>query len=309
MQAEDAMPRAAAEIMAVHLENVWRHEAGVRGSDDPEPVHDMRVATRRLRASYENVNGWYSRKETRGLRRGLRRLSRRLAEVRDMDVPLERARVAAEQLPEADLRELMARWERRRDQGRVRLVHYLDSRDYQAWRGRFETFLRLHLPQEGTSTDGTGPEAAGFEGKAKAAKPSRVCEVMPAEIWLRYGRVRAYDPLIGTASPAQLHRLRIEIKRLRYTLEAFEAILGDGTERLIRSLKTVQELLGNLHDTEVAITLVEEFQTECATGSAEPFQQQLQISFDDLHRAFQELWSSIVGEKFRQRLSAAVAAL
>jgi len=57
-------------------------------------------------------------------------------------------------------------------------------------------------------------------------------------------------------SPAKLHRLRLATKRLRYTLELFRAIYGPGLETRLEELRQVQQLLGDINDSEAARRLL-----------------------------------------------------
>ena len=54
----------------------------------------------------------------------------------------------------------------------------------------------------------------------------------------------------------ELHNLRIAAKRLRYTLEVFEAVLPAACLSIVKELEMVQEELGALHDSDVMITLL-----------------------------------------------------
>ena len=54
----------------------------------------------------------------------------------------------------------------------------------------------------------------------------------------------------------ELHNLRIAAKRLRYTLEIFEAVLPDACVSIVKELEMIQEELGALHDSDVMIALL-----------------------------------------------------
>ncbi len=56
----------------------------------------------------------------------------------------------------------------------------------------------------------------------------------------------------------ELHNLRIAAKRLRYTLELFRVVFGDVGERQIERVKAIQEELGNLHDADVRVALIQD---------------------------------------------------
>ncbi len=109
------------------------HEAGTRLGRDPEELHDMRVATRRLRSALRLFGPYLPRNEVEHAGEALRTFGRLLGEVRDMDVALAQARTflttrSAEAGP--DLSPLFAAWRRRRTHARRRLLRYFHSRAY-----------------------------------------------------------------------------------------------------------------------------------------------------------------------------------
>ncbi|HNL22169.1 MAG TPA: CHAD domain-containing protein, partial [Rhodocyclaceae bacterium] len=79
----------------------------------------------------------------------------------------------------------------------------------------------------------------------------------PALIWEAYARVRAYEPLIADAPIETLHALRIEGKRLRYTLEFFSCLLpARRLKPYLATLNQLQDELGLINDHVTAIDLV-----------------------------------------------------
>ncbi len=78
----------ALRILSAEMERAEGFEAGARSGEDPEDVHKMRVATRRMRALLRLVEPWF-RAPAGGSSRDLRALAARLGAVRDLDVQLE----------------------------------------------------------------------------------------------------------------------------------------------------------------------------------------------------------------------------
>jgi hypothetical protein len=74
-----------------------------------------------------------------------------------------------------------------------------------------------------------------------------------------------YEPIVGDerATP-ELHQLRIAAKRLRYTLELFADVFGALGQAQIDRVKAIQEVLGNLHDCDVRIGMIEDELVELA---------------------------------------------
>jgi len=67
---------------------------------------------------------------------------------------------------------------------------------------------------------------------------------------------RARKPLAEDPPPAKLHALRLDTKRLRYTLELFRPCYGPGLEARLQSLRRVQQLLGEVNDSVATAALL-----------------------------------------------------
>ena len=101
LRARCLFPRAGARVArGASARRVLAQLAGVRADEDPEAVHDMRVALRRLRAALAVAEPFFGRKPFRRASRRVRALARALGQVRDADVLLghlrERYMVVAE---------------------------------------------------------------------------------------------------------------------------------------------------------------------------------------------------------------------
>ena len=60
----------------------------------------------------------------------------------------------------------------------------------------------------------------------------------------------------GESTPAELHAFRLQTKRFRYTLELFRPVYGLTLEGMIRSLRVIQQLLGDINDCEASRKLI-----------------------------------------------------
>lgn len=80
---------AAARVVERRAEEVFAHSSGVLDLDDVERVHDMRVATRRLRAALEVFEACFPRKRRRKALKRVKELADALGERRDRDVEIE----------------------------------------------------------------------------------------------------------------------------------------------------------------------------------------------------------------------------
>ena len=74
---------------------------------------------------------------------------------------------------------------------------------------------------------------------------------------VRVAEFYSFEPIVPHPELSEaLHDLRISAKRLRYSLELFRPQFGKAGERQIERVKTIQEILGTLHDHDVRIDLI-----------------------------------------------------
>jgi CHAD domain-containing protein len=85
---DEPFAQAAARIVRVRADELHEESAGVLDTDDIERVHDMRVATRRLRAVLEIFAPCFDRHELKAALRDVKALADALGERRDPDVQL-----------------------------------------------------------------------------------------------------------------------------------------------------------------------------------------------------------------------------
>ncbi len=312
------MAEAARRTLAVHFGRMLDHEAGTRLGEDPEELHDMRVATRRMRAAQRLFARHLDRKVMRPFRQGLRRTGRTLGAVRDLDVFHEKTLRYLSALPgdrRGEVQPLLEYLGQTRAAAREELLAYLDSDQYCVFCGRFAEFL---------STPGAG--AASAVGRNGQPIAHEVRHVVPAELHRHYGEVLAFDAPLAVPDPPlrSYHLLRITAKGLRYTLEFFAEVLGNDARRLIQDVKALQDHLGNLQDAVVASTLLSDFlkrgrwgkdgrgvgvtRSRVAPGVA-AYLAARQLELQSLLDAFPPVWDRVRGRDFGERLGALSAAL
>lgn len=102
LDCDDSFAVAAARAIEVRAGEVFEHSDGVLGMDDIEPLHDMRVATRRLRAAMEIFEPCFPRKRWRKTLKRTKALADALGERRDRDVAIEFLEGFAVSAPAAD---------------------------------------------------------------------------------------------------------------------------------------------------------------------------------------------------------------
>jgi CHAD domain-containing protein len=302
------MSEAGRKTLALHFGRMLANEAGTRLGEDPEALHDMRVATRRIRAAFALFAPYYDAQIIEPFGKGLRRAGRALGAVRDLDVLLEKARAYAAGQPAGPgdgLEPLLEAGPAARAAARRQMLEFLDGPTYRKFVADFGAFL---------AAPGAGARAAD------PATPQQVRHVIPGLIWTRYGAVRAYEQLLPGGAATTYHALRIECKRLRYTLEFFRDVLGEETPALIKQVTAMQDLLGEMQDAYVAAGLLADFLKEQRTKShkraagtalagIEAYLAAQQDRQAGLMTAFPAPWAELIGPEFRRRLALAIAAI
>jgi CHAD domain-containing protein len=215
---------------------LFRHEAGVRIGEDPEAVHQARVACRRIRSTLRTFGGVLEPEWTKRLRDELKWLADLLGEVRDDEVLFARLEEGLATLPEADRaagRRLLAGLAGEREEARVRLIGAMREERYTAL------------------LDDLVAAARAPAVLAEAARPA--AEPLPPLVASAWSKLRKAVRRAGDdPSDEALHKIRIRAKRLRYAAEAVAPVAGKPAERLAAAAEGLQDVLGDQHDAVVA---------------------------------------------------------
>jgi CHAD domain-containing protein len=102
LDCEGSFSRAAARVVKVRSKEVFAHSQGVLDLNDVERVHDMRVATRRLRAALEIFEPCFPRKRQCRALKKVKALADALGERRDADVEIALLEGLIDEAAEAD---------------------------------------------------------------------------------------------------------------------------------------------------------------------------------------------------------------
>ncbi|MEU0439000.1 CYTH and CHAD domain-containing protein [Streptomyces sp. NPDC006186] len=210
--------------------------------DVEDSVHGMRVATRRLRAAFRAYRKVLDRTVTDPIGAELKWLAEELGAGRDQEVLAAHLTTALDDLPPAlvtgPLRDRLHTWSAvRHEAARRRLTDALDSERHLALLDALDTLLAdPPLRPAGTRA----PKKVLT--KAVRKELTRLTTLVD----------HALDLPPGPERDLALHEARKAAKRTRYAAEAAAPALGKRTERLIGSVKAVQTLLGDHHDSVMA---------------------------------------------------------
>jgi triphosphatase len=234
MRGSQTAGEVAFAVLRRHFAVMLAREPGVRLGEVPEELHDMRVATRRLRSALKLYGDFLPKRAAR-YERDLRYVGDALGEVRDLDVQLGRLAVPAE---DRGVCGIIAAIEGRRREARERMLEVLDSR-------RYERFARDFA---GTLRRGHSP-----------SPPGSILDVAPDLVRRRHRKVRKAAARISAASPPEdFHDLRKKGRRLRYALESLGDVYGKPAQKMVVRFKELQDDLGEHQDAAVAAELLEE---------------------------------------------------
>jgi len=303
VRGHDPWAEAGRKVLRFHLARLLARVPGVIAGEDPEEVHAMRVAARRMRAAWRVFGDGFERPARRRYVGDLREIGTRLGAVRDLGVLLEilsayEARQSAH--ARAGLRPVREAWVTERDARTVELVELLGSEAFARFVAEYEAFAAT----EGIAALPLAPH-----------EPGLVRTRMPATAWAAYQAVWAFDDHVAGTDLVTLHQLRIAGKWLRYTLEFAREALEPEATPLIRRVVALQDHLGAQHDLHVAATLARDVAAGPAALSSHEiaatgrFVRSLDDGVGRLGRTFGRTWRPLVAPDYRRRLGRALAQL
>ncbi|HEV7589350.1 MAG TPA: CHAD domain-containing protein [Longimicrobium sp.] len=220
------------------------HQRLERGADD-EALHDFRVAVRRLRSTVRGYREALEGSTGGGDRRRLSELADATAAARDLEVHVAWLGKRLDDLPEGerarawtllnDMRVELSRAEER--------LRRQVAKDFPRERWRLARRLRFYqVRMDVDAPAGGAPLASAF---------TRLVLDHAADLERRLAAVRSID------DQEEAHRARIAAKRLRYLVEPVQAEL-EGASDVIRRIKKLQDVLGEMHDADVLLARLAE---------------------------------------------------
>jgi CHAD domain-containing protein len=205
------------------------------GEDDPEIVHQARVAIRRLRSALRTCErlfafGWAQERRDR-----LRRLSDELSSARDHDILLARAEKLVEALPSTDRRTAQA------------VIATLRQE-------RTQTYAKLREIRRNAEHAALENDVASIaEQPVIWQDASLASSVAPRLVRQTFKRLRKLVRRCGgDPSDEGLHAVRIAAKHYRYALEAFGPVMRRQARNVAHRVQRLQDILGEEHDAAVA---------------------------------------------------------
>lgn len=312
LQPTHSLAEAGKRVLGYHFHNFLKYEEAVRADENIEALHDMRVATRQMRAAIRIFGQGFTPGALKFLKSGLKKTAKALGSVRDLDVFIEKFTVYQHEFSpdeRAELAPLLEYCQLQRDRARTELLTHFDSKTYK----RFKAGTTVFVKKEG---DGIRP--------IPLSKPIRyqIRHVVSSLIYSHYEALRGYEPFLANASVELLHQLRIDAKHFRYAVENFQEILGRESAMVIAEIKQIQNHLGDLNDAEVACQFLENFLNHWKTYRRELTSVQskkpvaitryFEVKIEEkeqLLATFPEAWHQFNSTQLRHHLALAIAVL
>jgi CHAD domain-containing protein len=293
-------PRLCArQLILERVIELAKHEAGTRSGEDIEALHDMRVASRRLREALEIFQFCFSPKIYNRLYERVRRITRALGQARNADVAVDFfAKLLAESqdlIEQISLQDLLRRLAKQQSRRRAEMQNELDKAQPASLEARFEKAF-AHLASIPLSRQRGSRTALQL---ARRLLAQRLREVFACRRLIK-----------GETDGVGLHNLRIAVKKLRYALETLDFAGDEHAKENLKFFKRLQTVLGDLHDRDVFLEITQQrlnkLQKQSFTdhllNGYQPILAKIAIQRQDFYAGYLELFSHEKIQDWRSRL-------
>lgn len=231
-----------------HVQGIRHEIEGVRLGEDIEAIHDMRVASRRLRACLSLFEPCLPKKKLQDWTLQVRKITKALGAARDDDVQIEKLEQTLGQLPKPIYRtgilRLILRKRQERQMLQAKVLKALDKLE------------ESHVLDQIEATE-----------SPLTAKEGEVYLYTPGLYQLSFNAIHAeledflsYESVVYQPEKVkELHEMRIAAKRLRYTMETLAPLYPEELKDPIKAIKKAQTTLGDIHDDDVWIMTLPQF--------------------------------------------------
>lgn len=253
---EGTLSELVNDIIKTNTKKLKIQKKELLDASNPELIHDMRVASRRLRAAFNTFKSILPSKAQK-IRKKLKKLSLMLGKKRDLDVFLEFIH------PLIDEKTLKLSEQAYKLQ--KKFIAIIKSKFYARM---IEALEDLRVEND----DGN------------------VCKVAKKKISGPLGKVLDIANLIHSkADDKMLHKLRISIKKLRYVCEFFEPPLGrrwGSLSTFINKTKKIQDALGDYHDSLTGLLILNKYKKDFSSRAFLKIQKKLNLKKKETRKLF-----------------------
>ena len=291
-----------ARFMLTQINALQNEIQGALVGEDIEHVHQMRVASRRMRNGLNLFGDCLSKKKSVTWGNEIRKITKALGNARDLDIQIALLNeFIAEQMDprlKPGYNRLLLRLKQQRTKAQDKVTRTLV--DLQE--GGILELMQDHLREITEGSENIYLYTPSLYQQAFEAINTHLDEFLSYEKYI-------HDP----QNIEKLHAMRIAGKHLRYTLEIFAPIYGTAIEPHIRAMKNVQDLLGEIHDNDVWTAWLPKFiekeqaRIEDYFGNKGPLRRLLpglkhfvedrQAAREHEYQAFLSIWETLLYEK------------
>ena len=251
---------------------------------DIEGVHDMRVASRRLRSALRDFLPFLQKHSLKNVRNDLKKIADALGAVRDQDVAIVALESLAAETTESGIEKFIEERNTVRNEKRVALIETITIGTLSLLQEKFNQALQ-----------------SAAEEKEPISFREAGCEIINARL---KEFLKLSDSLYTPLNIKPLHNLRIAAKRLRYAIELFAQCFGDEIIPFAEEITDMQTSLGELHDCDVWIEELGQklLESEDKTPAAFWLLSHYTKTTTKHYRAALERWQNWVNGNFAERL-------
>jgi len=251
--------REAVQIVLYHLFKVMRvNEPGLRKAIDTEFLHDYRVAVRRIRSILGQIKHVFPGNQLAYFKREFSWLGAITTPTRDLDAYLLKFDGYMQELPQElrrDLEMFRIFLERHWKIEHERLCCALDSKRYQKMMSEWQKVV----VKGDIASNAVPPQKPLRRETYNATSPAS--DVARRRIWRLYRRIlKSGEAITPQSHDEALHELRKTCKKFRYLIEFFQDYYtGQSVKKLLKTLKQLQDNLGDFQDLCVQIQQIKGF--------------------------------------------------
>jgi len=232
---------AARRLIYLQYKIMKANESGCRQGETPEPLHDFRVALRRLRAALRLFRKPLAQTEAKDIDRKLRAVAQALGPPRDADVwwlTLQSIERELDMAQNRTWKKYMQYQQLQREPHRAHVRQVLDGSRYRNLMTQTVYFLRIGIHRAIREAGDEAHQAEPWSAKKILMLARSIYEAdIPGGAW----------------DVEEFHALRRACRRCRYWTEFMGPALGPRTRSWARLMKDIADVLGDLHDADVAL--------------------------------------------------------
>jgi putative phosphoesterase len=263
----DSYFRFGCDVLGKLLRDFEAQIVGVIDNKDVECVHKMRVSTRKIRAVMPLFRSCYPKKKYKHWLNEIKKVTKLLSEARDLDVQISFLQNYIQKSPENQaLAPILKDHKDQRKIVQTAVIEGLENLKGSGVLTEFSVFLKQNAND-------------------LSIVPFDALSVLEKSCW---NMTCMLDDLLALScfvhqesAVLKHHEMRINAKRLRYTMETFAPLYKTGLKQEIKQLKDFQDLLGEMHDCDVWLAYL-------STFIDSPKKQKSHVKFPELQKALTE---------------------